>query len=259
MDLGLADRCVVVTGASRGLGLAAAQALVDEGANVVLVARDATVLESAVDSLGHERAVGIPADIAAPSTAEIATAAALARFGRLDGALISAGSPAPASPMTATDAAWRQAFETVFLGGLRVARAAASATTATDRPTGTGCSIVFVLSTSALSPITGLALSNGLRPGLAMVVKDLADEIGPQGTRVNGILPGRVNTDNVFTQDARSGNPETVRRRREAIVPLRRYGEPAEFGRLAAFLLSPAASYITGSLIPLDGGALRSF
>lgn len=258
MDLGLTGRCLVVTGASRGLGLAAARALVAEGANVVVVARDQAVLDAAVAELGSDRAVGIAADLAGETTSEIATAAAMARFGRLDGALISAGSPTPGTPMTASEAAWREAFETVFLGGLRMARAVASGTTAQIQPTGTGCSIAFVLSTSARSPIPGLALSNGLRPGLAMVIKDLADELGPQGIRVNGVLPGRIATDNVFAQDARQGNPESVRRRREATIPLRRYGEPEEFGRLAAFLLSPAASYINGSLVAIDGGALRS-
>lgn len=258
MDLGLAGRCIVVTGASRGLGLAAATALVSEGANVVLVARDQSVLEDAVKSLGTDRAVGISADLGAETTSEIAIAAALARFGRLDGALLSAGSPTPGSPTDAVDAAWRQAFETVFLGALRMARATISGTTAHDPPAGSGCSIVFVLSTSARSPIPGLALSNGLRPGLAMLVKDLADEVGPQGIRVNGILPGRIATDNVFAQDARQGIPESVRRRREATIPLRRYGEPAEFGRVAAFLLSPAASYVNGSLVTIDGGAVRS-
>lgn len=258
MDLGLNGRCLIVTGASRGLGFAAARTLVDEGANVVIVSRDQDVLNTAVDQLGATRAVGIAADLAADTTAEIAAAAALARFGRLDGALISAGSPMPGTPMTASESAWRTAFETIFLGGMRVARATASSTTAHRDPAGSGCSIVFVLSSSARSPITGLALSNGLRPGLAMVVKDLADELGPQGVRVNGVLPGRIATDNVFAQDAREGNPDTVRRRREATIPLRRYGEPEEFGRVAAFLLSPAASYVNGSLVTIDGGALRS-
>jgi 3-oxoacyl-[acyl-carrier protein] reductase len=258
MDLGLADRCLVLTGASRGLGFATARQLVAEGASVVLVSRDQAALDIAVDHLGPDRAVGIAADLAAETTCEIATAAALARFGRLDGALISAGSPTPGTPMTATESAWRQAFETLFLGGLRMARAAATSTTADQQPAGAGCSILFVLSTSARSPIPGLVLSNGLRPGLAMMVKDLADELGPQGVRVNGILPGRIATDNVFAQDARQGNPQSVRRRREALIPLRRYGEPEEFGRVATFLLSPAASYISGSLVTIDGGSLRA-
>ncbi|MFN8185064.1 MAG: SDR family oxidoreductase [Candidatus Nanopelagicales bacterium] len=257
MDLGLSGRCLVITGASRGLGLAAAKAVVAEGANVVIVARDQAVLDTAVQQLGPDQAVGIAADLGAETTSEIATAAALARFGRLDGALISAGSPTPGTPMTAPEDAWREAFETVFLGGLRMARATAASSSGDAQPPGSGSSIVFVLSTSARSPIPGLALSNGLRPGLAMVVKDLADEVGPQGIRVNGVMPGRIATDNVFAQDARQGDPMAVRRRREATIPLRRYGEPEEFGRLAAFLLSPAASYINGSLVTIDGGATR--
>jgi 3-oxoacyl-[acyl-carrier protein] reductase len=257
MDLGLAGRCYVITGASRGLGFAAASALVAEGANVVMVARDQSVLDEATRELGTAT-VGISADLGADTTAEIATAAALARFGRLDGALVSAGSPPPGTPLTASDDAWRAAFETLFLGGLRMARAVATSATREDGPAGTGGSIVMVLSTSARSPIPGLVLSNGLRPGLAMMVKDLADEVGPQGLRVNGVLPGRIATDNVFAQDARQGEPMAVRRRREASIPLRRYGEPEEFGRLAAFLLSPAASYTTGALFPIDGGLLRS-
>jgi 3-oxoacyl-[acyl-carrier protein] reductase len=257
MDLGLDGRCFVITGASRGLGFAAASTLVAEGASVVLVARDQRVLDEAVRQLGPA-AVGISADLGAEATAEIATAAAMARFGRLDGALISAGSPPPGTPLTISDEAWRTAFETLFLGGLRMARATATSVTRGEGPAGTDGSIVMVLSTSARSPIPGLVLSNGLRPGLAMMVKDLADELGPQGVRVTGVLPGRLATDNVFAQDARQGEPMAVRRRREASIPLRRYGEPEEFGRLAAFLLSPAASYITGSLVTVDGGLLRS-
>lgn len=258
MDLGLSGRCFVLTGASRGLGFATARTLVDEGAHVVLVARDQATLDDAVASLGPDNAVGIAADIAAESTSEIATAAAVARFGRLDGALISAGSPSPGTVMTASDADWRTAFETVFLGGLRIARATVAGMTPGNGPTGTGPSLVFVLSSSARSPIPGLVLSNGLRPGLAMLVKELADEGGESGIRVNGLLPGRIATDNVFAQDARAGDPTTVRRQREQTVPLRRYGEPDEFGRVAAFLLSPAASYVNGSLIAVDGGLLRA-
>jgi 3-oxoacyl-[acyl-carrier protein] reductase len=97
-----------------------------------------------------------------------------------------------------------------------------------------------------------------LFPGLAGVVKMLAEELGPAGTRVNGILPVRIATDRVREFDALSGDPDEVRARKSEDIPLRRYGEPEEFGRTAAFLLSPAASYITGAMIPVDGGSIRS-
>jgi 3-oxoacyl-[acyl-carrier protein] reductase len=107
-------------------------------------------------------------------------------------------------------------------------------------------------------PVDGLATSNGLRPGVAMTAKTMADELGPRGIRVNGLLPGRIDTDRVRELDALSGRGEKARRDFEGRIPLRRYGEPDEFGRAAAFLLSPAASYITGVMLPVDGGMIRS-
>ncbi len=119
--------------------------------------------------------------------------------------------------------------------------------------------IGFVLSGSVHEPIAGLAISNGLRPGLAGYAKSLADELGPRGIRVFGVLPGRIATDRMTQLDALSGAPEESRARNSASIPLRRYGEPEEFGRTAAFLLSPAASYVTGVMVPVDGGARRGF
>jgi len=188
--------------------------------------------------------------------------AARDRFGRLDGALVSVGGSPGGTVAATSDDAWRSAFESVFLGAVRLARVlAASLAGARDDESlsGTGGSIAFVLAASVRTPLPGLAISNGLFPGLAGVVKTLADEHGPSGIRINGLLPVRVATDRVRQLDALLGDPDEVRARLSQDIPLRRYGEPAEFGQAAAFVLSPAASYITGAMIPIDGGAIRSF
>ena len=261
MDLGLHDRVFLVTGGSSGLGFAGARTLTAEGARVVVAARDPEQLRRAVDDLGHERALGLTADLADPTAAERLVATTIARYGRLDGALISVGGPPAGSAMNTTDSDWTTAFQSVFLGPLRVARAAATAIAESPEMKsavhGTSGSIVLVLSTSAFSPIPDLAISNGLRPGLAMLTKQLGDELGPLGIRVNAIAPGRFATDRVFDLDAGRGAPLEVRQQFENAIPLRRYGDPEEFGALAAFILSPRASYLTGTVTTLDGGASR--
>ncbi|MEU3045160.1 MULTISPECIES: SDR family oxidoreductase [unclassified Streptomyces] len=251
MDLGLKDRVFVVTGASRGLGRASAAALVAEGARVVITGRDAAAVEEAAADLGPG-VVGLASDNAEPAAAERAVAAAREHFGRFDGVLISVGGPAPGFVADNTDEQWRSAFESVFLGAVRLARTAAAELTE-------GGVIGFVLSASVHEPITGLTVSNGLRPGLAGFAKSLADELGPRGIRVVGLLPSRIDTDRVRELDALSGDAEAARAASEAAIPLRRYGTPGEFGAVAAFLLSPAASYLTGVMLPVDGGARRGF
>jgi 3-oxoacyl-[acyl-carrier protein] reductase len=251
MDLGLRDRVYVVTGGSRGLGLATAQELVADGARVVLAARDAAGVAAAAAGLGAGNAAGLAADLADPEVPGRLLAAARDTFGRLDGALISVGGPPGGTVMDTSDDAWRAAFESVFLGTVRLARTLGG-------ELGEGGSIAFVLSSSVRSPIDSLAISNGLRPGLAGVAKSLADELGPRGIRVNGLLPGRIATDRVRELDSRRGDPEEVRAELSMSIPLRRYGTAEEFGRVAAFVLSPAASYLTGVMIPVEGGALRA-
>ncbi|MEV8371742.1 SDR family oxidoreductase [Kribbella sp. NPDC056861] len=250
MDLGLRDRIYIVTGASGGLGYATAKALAAEGAKLVISSRSEQAISRAAAELG-ENVVGIPVDNADPESAERLAATAIAKWGALNGALISVGGPRPGTAMDTEEDDWRAAFDSVFLGGLRIARSVARA--GTD-----GTSIAFVLSSSVKSPINGLAISNGLRPGLAMIAKTLADELGPNGVRVNGLMPGRIATDRLKELDGRSADPDAARRTAEKTIPLRRYGKPDEFGRVAAFVLSPAASYLTGAIIPIDGGALRS-
>ena len=277
MDLGLRDRVYLVTGGSRGLGFAAALALVADGAHVMLSAPHESTASAAADRLTRAAAPLTqdgPAGTAAWAVADNADtgtpgqliAAARDRFGRLDGALLSVGGSPSGTIADTRDDAWRSAFESVFLGAVRLARVLAANLDGaspdaggTTPLRGTGGSILFVLAASVRAPLPGLAISNGLFPGLAGVVKTLADEHGPAGIRVNGLLPVRIATDRVRQLDALLGDPDEVRARVSRNIPLRRYGEPAEFGRAAAFVLSPAASYITGSMIPVDGGAIRSF
>ena len=252
MDLGLKDRVFIVTAASSGLGRATATQLVTEGARVVLVARRAEVLEEAVTEYGTQSAVALVADLADPDTAESATALALQSFGRLDGALISVGGP-PAGPVRgSSEEDWRGAFESVFLPAIRIT------TEVLDQATAPDPAIAWVLSQSYKQPIGGLAISNGLRPGLAMLVKQFADEVGPDGARVLGLAPGRIETERVQYLDSLASDPAENRASQEAVIPLRRYGKPAEFARVAAFILSPAASYLTGCVVPVEGGALRN-
>jgi 3-oxoacyl-[acyl-carrier protein] reductase len=251
MDLGLAERVFILTGASRGLGFATAQALVADGARVVVSSRDTERVEEAVAALGSSTALGVAADLTDPETPRELVDAAMERFGRLDGALISVGGPPRGTAAEVTDDQWRQAFDTVFLGSVRAARTFAQAMPE-------GGAIGFVLSTSVRGPIAGLGLSNGLRPGLAGVAKDMADEYGHRNVRFVSLLPGRLMTDRNRELFEATGDPAQAAAEAAAAIPLGRLGEPAEFGRVAAFVLSPAAGYLTGITLPVDGGALRT-
>jgi len=250
MDLELEDRVFIVTGGARGLGRATADCLVAEGARVVLSGRSDEALTAAVDELG-ERAVSVVADNADPETPTRLLSAARDTWGQVDGALISVGGPPTGSVASTTDDQWRTAFESVFLGAVRLSREIGQALPH-------GGALALVLSSSVRAPLANLAISNGLRPGLAMIAKTLADELGPGGVRVNGLLPGRVGTERVAELDASTGDAEAARQAAIAGIPLGRYGEPEEFGRAAAFLLSPAASFVSGVMLPVDGGMLRA-
>ena len=251
MDLEIRDRVFIVTGGARGLGRATADVLVAEGAKVVLSGRSQASLDAAVAELGVDSAVGVEADNADAGTPDRLIAAARDTFGGLDGALISVGGPPKDSVLAMTDEQWTAAFQSVFLGAVRLAKAI-------GRELPPGGSLALVLSSSVRAPLAEMALSNGLRPGLAMVAKQLADELGPAGVRVNGLLPGRVATERVAELDAASDDPAAARAAAIASIPLGRYGEPEEFGRAAAFLLSPAASFVSGTMLPVDGGMLRA-
>lgn len=249
MDLGLTGRVFLVSGGSRGLGRASAEVLVAEGARVVVTGRDPETIRAAAVALGTDRAIGLAADNADPRAPERLIATAVAKFGRIDGALLSTGSPPPGAASRVGDDEWRDAFETLFLGTVRLARAVAAAVA------GDG-SLAFVLSSSVRVPVAGSGVSNGLRPGLAMVAKEMSLEFGARGVRVNGLLAGRIETDRVRQSEPDDGGQAA--RRAAATIPLGRAGSPEEFGRVAAFVLSPAASYLSGAMVAVDGGATRA-
>lgn len=250
MDLNLRDHVYIVTGGARGLGRATAEQLVADGARVVLSGRSQDSLDTAVSELG-DQAVAVVGDNADPATAGRLVSTATDTWGRLDGVLISVGGPPTGTVSDTSDEDWTTSFESVFLGAVRVAREVAAVLT-------DGGSVTFVLSTSAKSPLANMAISNGLRPGLAMVAKQLAEELGPRGIRVNALMPGRVETERIQELEGASDNPAAARAHHVAMIPLGRYGTPEEFGRVAAFLMSPAAGFLSGVLLPVDGGLSRA-
>jgi 3-oxoacyl-[acyl-carrier protein] reductase len=251
MDLGLGGRGYLLTGASRGLGFGTARALVDDGAGVLVSARGEGSLRQAVDALGGApSAFGEVGDLGDAAAAERLVSVARDRLGTVHGALISIGGPRAGGVFDVAEDDWRAALESVVLGPLRLVRALLP-------HLADGAAIGFVLSTSAREPLPNLAISNALRPGLGMTIKSLGDDLGPRGIRVFGLMPGSIATDRLVEIEEATGDAAAARARSEEGIPLGRVGRPEEFGRVAAFALSPAASYVTGTLLAVDGGRLR--
>jgi len=253
MDLGLSGRIYVVTGGTSGLGRAVATELVGEGAKVVVASRDPDRVRAAVDGLGPS-AHGVVADLTDPASPASLVAAANERFGNLDGLFVSHGGPPASGALDLDDDRLAAAVAGSVMGPIRVVRDVAAVL-------GPGASIVVLTSTSSVQPIDGLVSSNVARPAVWGYVKSLARELGPRGIRVNALLPGRFATDRVAQLDAANAQrdgitPQEARDRSVAAIPLRRLGDPAELGRVAAFLLSPAASYVTGAAWTVDGGVI---
>ena len=247
MDLGLADRRFLVGGASRGLGAAVAGSLAAEGARVAGMSRSGTV---------GAGVTAVAVDLGAADGPARAVADAVGQLGGLDGLVVNTGGPPGGTFATIDDDTWERAIAGTLQSTLRLIREALP-----HLREGRDPSIVVILSSSVREPIPGLITSNVLRPGLSGLIKSLVSEIAP--IRINGVAPGRFDTDRVRSLDqtraAETGlTVEAIQEQTRARIPLGRYGDPAELGRVVTFLLSPAASYLDGVILAVDGGMIRS-
>jgi 3-oxoacyl-[acyl-carrier protein] reductase len=262
MDLKLTGKRALICGGSSGLGRAVGAALVAEGAHVALLSRDPAKLKAAADEMtasGPGRAVWVAADLADHEGLLKAVDAAEHQLGGpIEILLNNTGGPAPSGVQGLDPDLWRKQFEAMVLSVFRL----------TDRVLPgmkAACwgRILNVASTSVVEPIANLGVSTALRSSVAGWAKTLAIEVAGDGITVNTLLPGRIDTPRIAQLDASraaqtGGTAAEARAASEKTIPVGRIGTPEEFGAVAAFLASPVASYVTGSLVRIDGGAVRA-
>jgi 3-oxoacyl-[acyl-carrier protein] reductase len=240
MDLGLTGRTAIVCGASSGMGLAVAEALAAEGANVAMFARRRDVLEREAERIG---ALAVRGDLTVPKDLAKLVEQTVDAFGGID-VLVNNGGGPPAGPAAGLDdASIEGALELLLLSAVRLTNLCLPHLEASGQGR-----IVNIESSSVRSPIDELALSNAIRPGVVGWMKTLAREVGPKGITVNTIAPGRIDTERQRSVASIDMN----------LVPLRRLGDPAEVASVVCFLASDRASYVTGAVIPVDGGYTRN-
>ena len=254
MDLQLKNKRALVTGASRGLGFATAKLLAAEGAKVAINSRDAVKLTAAAESIG---AIAIPADVLGPDSAGKIVSAAVEKLGGLDILICNAGGPPPGAFESFDEATWQKAIDLSFMSNVRLIKAALPYLRKSA-----AASVLTVTSYSVKQPIANLVLSNSIRAATVGLTKSLALELGKDGIRFNSILPAWTETERVtelMTARAKANGTtfeeELAKQAKES--PLGRMATPEEFANVAAFLVSPAASYLTGVMLPVDGGMLK--
>jgi 3-oxoacyl-[acyl-carrier protein] reductase len=258
MDLGLKGKVAMVAGASRGLGFAVAQTLASQGAFVSIVSRDEAAIRTAAQTLNTPQVLAAAIDVRSAEGIQRWARATADRFGGVDLLFANAGGPPAGAALSFDDAAWQSAIDLLLFSTIRMVRAVVPSMEARG-----GGAILVSTSSSVKEPIPNLGLSTVVRASVSALAKTLALELAPAGIRVNQIVPGRIDTDRLKQLDEINAQKQGVsadqmKARSIAAIPMGRYGHPEEFGRVAAFLLSNAASYMTGATVQVDGGLIRS-
>lgn len=257
MELGLKGRVAMVAGASRGLGFAVAKALAAEGARVSIASRDAAAIQAAATAIGGDT-MAEAVDVTSAAAVDDWVARTVERFGGIDLLFTNSGGPKAGEALSFGDRDWQEAIDLLFFSTLRMVRAAVPSMRARG-----GGAILMSTSASVKEPIANLGLSTVIRASVSALAKTLAIELAPARIRVNQIIPGRLDTDRVRHLDEVNAKKQGIstadaKTRALAAIPMGRYGDPDEFGRVAAFLLSDGAAYMTGATVQVDGGLVKS-